>query len=288
MASTATIILTGVVYLSHLPQATPPVIKVAVTQSDKDMVSTAGGAIPRHRPFVSVLTDDVDKTAKGSRRADLEVVAPGKASRSIYFLRNETIAISGYSDPALNVPATVTDATKAPLTQVLRLGEFCPTCRPFQPLDFDKPRKEEVGGRLDITAGTVIAQALSDCKAWHFDAEPGYDPHTQTVVPRQVAVTLSVPKALALNLSSFVQPGLTSTIAFKSGRNVEVTIGSASLDDVLEVGTMTMPDRIDHHFELFYHLLMRSNAAHHPLPKADETCAMVHRPGGVDCPPVQQ
>ena len=286
MASTATVILTGVVYLSHLPQAAPPVVKVAITQSDKDMVSTRGGVIPRHRPFISVLTDDVDKTVKGSRRADLEVVAPGKAPRSIYFVRNETISIAGHSDTALTVPTTVADPA-VPLTQVLKLSELCPTCRPFQQADFDKPRKEEVGGRLDITAGTVVAQALSECKAWHFEAEPGYDPHTKNVVPRQVAVKLSVPKALALNLTSFVSSGQTSTIAFKSGRNVEVTIGSASLDDVLEVGTTHMADRIDHHFELFYHLLMRSNAARHPLPVADQTCAIEHRPGGVDCPPIQ-
>jgi hypothetical protein len=286
MASTATIILTGVVYLAHLPQASPPVLRVAITQSQHDMVSTRGGAIPHHRPFISVKASDLDSSKSDS--ADLVVQATGKQNRSIYFLANDTVTIAGHTDKTLKVPTTVT-APDVPFTSVLKLDDFCPTCRPFQQADFDTPNSDHVGGRIDITAGTVVARSVSDCTAWHFDAEPGYPAHTQAVTPRAVAVTLDTPKGLVLTLKPFATGGKTRTITMKPNTSVEVMIGSATIEDVLEIGTTHMaPDRVDHHFELFYHLLMRSNAAKHPLPVADASCAARFRPNGVDCPPVQQ
>ena len=288
MASSATIILTGVVYLSHVQQG-QPVLKAAITQSHADMVSTRGGVIPRHRGFVSVRASDVDAAAT-NRIPDVRFTAPGKAERLIYFLRNESLALSGYSDTKLEIPSTVTGADRTPFANVLKLDNFCPTCRP---LDFAKPNLDYVGGRLDIAAGTVVARALSPCSPWHFDPEPGFEKgHSQAITPREVAVTLSVPAGQQLKLRTEPlsgAPGTSTAVAFKAGIDVDVTIGSATVEDILEIGGPAHgPDKVDHHFELFYFLLLRSNAARHPLPVGDAACVRLHRPSGADCPPVQQ
>jgi hypothetical protein len=288
MPSTATIILTGVVYLSHVPQT--PSIKAAVTHSQHDRISTRAGAIPRHRAFISVPKDSIDASVSGQRIPDIELTKPGKPATLIYFLRNETITFSGFNNTTLELP-TPTGADEVKFENVMKLTNVCPTCRPLQANDFDNPDLKHVGGRIDIKVGKVIARALSPCKqGWHFDAEFGYPGFVAKTVPREVAVSLTVPNKLQLNTTALpgVKPGDApdSKIVFKSS-DVEVTIGSATVEDIVLVGGHSA-DRVDHHFELFYYLLERSNAAKHPLPVADPACTIIHRPSGIDCPPVQQ
>lgn len=285
MSSTATVILTGVVYLSALPQPQPTILKAAVMQSEIDRVGTRGGVIPRHRAFIRVRKDQI---ANPGRIPDLEYIAVGDTATSyVFFLDGEKIEIEGASNTKLEFPATV--PPKAPFAMVPHVQDFCRTCRLLTLAEFDTPDIRHVGARLDIQVGDVTAQALTDCEKWHFEAEFGYPAHNRGAIPREVAVDLAITNQLVLKMSPLPRSTkLPYTITFRSSIPVQVTVGSATLEDILGFAGPHGVDRTDHHFELFYYLLERSNQARHPLPVQDPSCTDFHRLNGVDCPPVQQ
>jgi hypothetical protein len=228
---------------------------------------------------------------------DLTYAAVGDTSfTEVFFLKNEAIEIEGVSNATLEFPTLAPPPPNPPPSTKVTFSDsvphtqaFCPTCRLLTSSDFDTPDLRHVGGRLDIRVGVVAAQALSPCGIWNFDAEFGYPAHVEGNMPREVAIDFEVQTQFVLKTSSL--PGVQSptppaTIKFKPGVPVQVVIGSATIEDILKLGITH--DKIDHHFELFYYLLERSNAAHHPLPVADPSCTNFHRLNGVDCPPVQQ
>jgi hypothetical protein len=146
---------------------------------------------------------------------------------------------------------------------------------------------------LDLTAGTVFAKALSPCTPWTFAAEAGYPAHTQKIFARQVAVGLEADdgKQVTLTLTRTDENGNLQKrmIVLNADIVTDITMGSATIEDIVGIGGGHATDRIDHHFELYYYLLERSNRARHPLPVGDPSCGgTVHRLNGVDCPPVQQ
>jgi hypothetical protein len=290
MASTVTIILTGVVYLAAVPQPTPTKLRALMVKSDNDRVSTQGGAIPRHVAFVKIPSD---KVASGAS----DLIFDAGVANSLFVLNGEKIEVSNTSTPSLAFPALPEpvlpidpNAKTAFDKAIIKADVFCPTC---PTVDFDRPNLKHVGGMLDLTAGTVVAKALSPCTMWNFAAETGYPAHTQKFFGRQVAVELKAEdgKQITFTLTRTNRDGNPEqrTIVLKPDITADVMIGSATMEDIIGVGGGHSADRVDHHFELFYYLLERSNRFGHPLPVADPTCgATFHRLNGVDCPPVQQ
>jgi hypothetical protein len=245
-------------------------------------VSSKGGAIPQHHSFINLHSSHVD--ASKSASPDLEFKIKDKhgklIQRKVYDVQGETITLSGYIDKTLNVPSSPT--TDEPFASVATLKRFCPTCKPLP--DYETP-SDLIGARLDDTDGTVLARGLTPCE-WEFAPEKPGDQAYKTRMPREVAITLTVPKALVVKLSS---AGGSRSIVVKPGGIL--TLGSATVEDMMRVGVEVDPahdSSIDHHFELFYHLLEGSNAAKHPLPEKAAGCFQIRRPNGVDCPPVQQ
>jgi len=216
---------------------------------------------------------------------------------SLFVLNGEKIEISNISSqppvvfPDLPEPPEPIDPTaKTSLDRgIIKADSFCPTC---PTLDFDRPDLKHVGGMLDLNAGTAVATALSPCTKWNFAAETGYPAHTQKLFGREVAVELRADdgRKITFKLTRTNKDGTpeTRTIVLKPDIVADIRIGSATIEDIVGIGGHSA-DRVDHHFELFYYLLERSNRAGHPLPVADPACgATFHRLNGVDCPPVQQ
>src|SRR6185436_5865583 len=150
MASTVTIILTGVVYLAAVPQPKPTMLRALIMKSDNDRVSTQGGAIPRHVAFLKLPSTKID-----SGTPNLEFNA-GTAT-SLFVLNGEKIEISNISSqppvvfPDLPEPPEPIDPTaKTSLDRgIIKADSFCPTC---PTLDFDRPDLKHVGGMLDLNA----------------------------------------------------------------------------------------------------------------------------------------
>jgi len=289
MASTATIVFTGLVYLTTLPKPTPTIMKGQIMKSPHDRVSTRGGAIPRHRAFLRVLNDDI---AAKSREPDLNIA--GKVL--IYFLDKEDLTFSGFANGTLDFPTPGGNDT-ANFSAVPDVQKFCPTCRLHAEQNFDAPDFDNhVGARFAITRGSVFARRLSRCGnmpndpvlRWNFDAEFGYPAQSIAPMPREVVLEYNIANAsnLIIKTTAIAQGANPFELKLKD-QKLEVTIGSATIEDILSLGS-GHSDRTDHHFELFYYLLERSNAAKHPLPVADPLCAAFHRAGGVDCPPIRQ
>ena len=67
MASTVTIILTGVVYLTTIPQPTPKMLRALMVKSDNDRVSTQAGAIPRHVAFIKIPSGKLQQQHRGKQ-----------------------------------------------------------------------------------------------------------------------------------------------------------------------------------------------------------------------------
>lgn len=294
--ATATLVLTGVVYLAALPHGNPnpTVLKGQVMRSANDRVSTRGGAIPRHVSFIKVVKDDV---LTASRDADMELTINGNtnATAYVYLLNGETITVGGFTNNSLEFTNPGGSDEGPFLTTVAKVEDFCPTCRLQAESDFDSPDLRHVGGNFAINKGRVFAREMSKCMIgnaevpWKFDAEFGYPGFTQARLPREVAVQYDVTGNLTLETTAM--PGAQGVRPVKlklKNRRLAVTIGSATIEDITGVDAPHSFDRTDHHFELFYYLLERSNAARHPLPVADTACPDFHRAGGVDCPPVQQ
>jgi hypothetical protein len=289
--TTTTIILTGVVLLSQINDNTgkPIKLRASAMKSDLDRVSTRGGAIPRHVAFIRIKKEAIE-----SSNRPVTLTYNDGADQNVYFLNRESIAVAGMENTDLEIPTAVALADFKPLSAVPKLEDFCPTCKPLSQTDFDAPDTRHVAGRIDFTAGKVLAGALSPCNAWNFDAEFGYPAHVQRVMPRQIHVALTVAENNKITITTKALPGVDpakvtpTTITLKSNENAEVMIGSASIEDAAGVGLGHGLDRVDHHFELFYYLLERSNTAKHPLPIADPSCAAFHRASGIDCPPVLQ
>jgi hypothetical protein len=215
---------------------------------------------------------------------------------SLYVLNGERIEVSNTSTSSLvfsKLPEPtlpIKPDSKASFdTGIIKADKFCPTC---PTVDFDHPNLSHVGGMLDLRVGTVEVHALSPCTMWSFAAESGYPAHTQQFLGRQVVVELKANDGdkLTFTLTRTKEDGNpeTRTIVLNPDVTADVTIGSATMEDIIGVGSGHAADRIDHHFELFYYLLERSNRARHPLPVADPSCGSTfHRLNGVDCPPVQ-
>lgn len=295
--ATATVVFTGMVYLATVNQP-PTLIKAVVSHSDSEHVSTRGGVIPRHVAFIKVNKDFVDMdTTKTTRKASLLLkkdppIMNPPGDTLVYILNSEKIAISNFTDAPPVVFRAPASALEARFDDAVpRAGAFCPTCRILTTPQLDTtPDITKIGARVDITAGSVIARALSPCNSWTFDAEPNYPPDVQTKLAREVAVDLTTTTD-PLVFSFTPLPGSSTTpskITFKPGA-IEIIIGSASIEDI--VGLTLLPhapvDLTDHHFELFYYLMEGSNMARHPLPVADRSCPPPHSVGGVDCPPVR-
>jgi hypothetical protein len=294
--ATATVVLTGLVYLSIA--TTPSSLRAVLMQSEHERVSTHGGTIPRHHAFISVSASSVVTGAATNRDPDFVVnntPTDPTTLTNVYILQNESVALSGF-DKASNplqfpTPSISTSASFA--AGVPKVGEFCPTCRPYSAADLDAPDLRHVGGRMDLTNGTVISTAITANCTWSFAAEFGYPAFVQTKVAKQVEVSykLAIGERLVINTTPL--PGTKtgakpSKITFLP--DAKVTIGSSSIADLVDahVHPVVVSDHTDHHFELYYYLLERSNAAKHPLPEASSACPSPHRVGGVDCPPVQQ
>jgi hypothetical protein len=295
--ATATIVLTGIVYLAALPRPTPTVLKGEVVQSANDRISTRGGAIPRHLAFIKVAKGDI-LVEDPNRKPDMDLVINGNANAEayVYLLHNETVAISGFSNATLDFPTPGVSDTGKFQDTVTKVEDFCPTCRLQASADFDSPDLHQVGANFAFDKGRVYARTMSRCSQtpydavpWKFDPEFGYPGFEQVQLPREVVVEYDVSGNLMLTTTAL--PGGTGarpfTLKFKN-RKLEITVGSATIEDITGVSPPHSFDRTDHHFELYYYLLEKSNAAKHPLPVADTACPDFHRAGGVDCPPVQQ
>jgi hypothetical protein len=310
MPYSVTVLITGIALLVNRPTAVPrtstsPPTYVLLASNPATQESIyypapeeGGGVVPRHVAFVKFRLQDLVR-ADTDRTIDAVITAPpGGETYGVCILKGESIDLSVTGAPATltadSSPCVLTSATRPgdrlPLTCISSLGDVCKICGTL--LDSASLPATAVGGRLNLTTGRLTATQADGSRVWYFDPQPESLPQLPPrPMPQAIALDVTMPTP-DLVLSFRDSAGKLTSLKVRASSEtlpLVVTIGSAPVEDVLNLGIST--ELNDHHFELYYGFLDMSKVQHPPIPKRVGTVdnpltgTLPQLTGNGNCPP---
>ena len=301
----ATFIFTGICYLSTASNG----VQVVMPTAEEALPASDGGAIPPHHAYIMFQTAQMDT---GCAEPDLRfTLKQGSLKREwgVIFLHGETLTLNNTDTPPIvfnqkfgappggpncagcTIPNLATDDAnldvRLPYASIVHKAVACPKCGDLQPQYLNPKDGKDVAARVDLTTGFIAAASPKEDCEWTFrpveggGSEPAPMPLPQAAILDVKAGTTNQITIKRLGFDGHEPPA----VKLKEGADhlrLLVYIGNAPLDDIERI-PHTMPENVDHHFELYYKLLARDLPGH-PYPHK-VTCNVSIRAG--NCPPIQ-